>query len=59
MLETHGLVRFLMMFSDAYVPIVVRYAAGLMPISANKNETRKLFFWLFPSKDAEYTEDLV
>ena len=32
---------------------------GLMPISADKNETRKLFFWFFPSKDPNHTEDLV
>ncbi|KAF8335894.1 uncharacterized protein EI90DRAFT_2912314 [Cantharellus anzutake] len=33
--------------------------AGLMPISANKNETRKLFFWFFPSKDPQHVDDLV
>lgn len=32
---------------------------GLMPISAAKNETRKLFFWFFPSKDAQHTDDLM
>ncbi|KAF8319697.1 alpha/beta-hydrolase [Clavulina sp. PMI_390] len=33
--------------------------SGLMPISSNANETRKLFFWFWPSKDPKYTDDLV
>ena len=32
---------------------------GLMPISGAHNETRKLFFWFFPSKDMKHTDDLV
>ena len=30
-----------------------------MPISSAHNETRKLFFWFFPSKDIKHTDDLV
>ncbi|QRV80164.1 Serine carboxypeptidase [Ceratobasidium sp. AG-Ba] len=33
--------------------------AGLMPISSNVNETRKLFFWFWPTTNAQYTNDLV
>ncbi|EPS45522.1 hypothetical protein H072_450 [Dactylellina haptotyla CBS 200.50] len=31
--------------------------AGLMPISADKNETRKLYFWFFPTLGGKDTED--
>ena len=30
-----------------------------MPISSKKGETRKLFFWFWPSNNPKYTEDLV
>lgn len=33
--------------------------SGLMPISGNQNETRKLFFWFWPTIDVKYTDDLV
>ncbi|CUA74019.1 hypothetical protein RSOLAG22IIIB_05365 [Rhizoctonia solani] len=33
--------------------------SGLMPISANANETRKLFFWFWPTTNQEHTDDLV
>ncbi|KAF9449019.1 alpha/beta-hydrolase [Macrolepiota fuliginosa MF-IS2] len=33
--------------------------AGLMPISANKNETRKLFFWFFPPGPQGSLDDLL
>ncbi|QRV94665.1 Serine carboxypeptidase [Ceratobasidium sp. AG-Ba] len=33
--------------------------AGLMPISNNANETRKLFFWFWPTTNAQHTDDLV
>lgn len=33
--------------------------SGLMPISGAKNETRKLFFWFWPTADAANTKDLV
>ncbi|TDL18856.1 alpha/beta-hydrolase [Rickenella mellea] len=33
--------------------------SGLMPISADPNETRKLFFWFWPTNDASHTDDLV
>lgn len=33
--------------------------SGLMPISGAANETRKLFFWFWPSKDAAHVDDLV
>ncbi|KAG8793197.1 hypothetical protein FRC12_003568 [Ceratobasidium sp. 428] len=33
--------------------------AGLMPISANANETRKLFFWFWPTTNKQHTNDLV
>ncbi|QRV94647.1 Serine carboxypeptidase [Ceratobasidium sp. AG-Ba] len=33
--------------------------AGLMPISSNINETRKLFFWFWPTTNAQHTNDLV
>ncbi|GAB1527085.1 hypothetical protein RhiTH_010260 [Rhizoctonia solani] len=33
--------------------------SGLMPISGNANETRKLFFWFWPTTNQEYTDDLV
>ncbi|KAF7321520.1 Carboxypeptidase [Mycena kentingensis (nom. inval.)] len=33
--------------------------AGLMPISADPNETRKLFFWFWPTSDAANTKDLL
>ncbi|KAG6837827.1 hypothetical protein H0H93_016195 [Arthromyces matolae] len=32
--------------------------AGLMPISGNKNETRKLFFWFWPTNNASNAKDL-
>ncbi|KII86786.1 hypothetical protein PLICRDRAFT_114108 [Plicaturopsis crispa FD-325 SS-3] len=33
--------------------------SGLMPISSDPNETRKLFFWFWPSNNASNTEDLI
>ncbi|KAG8736653.1 hypothetical protein FRC10_009061 [Ceratobasidium sp. 414] len=33
--------------------------AGLMPISGNANETRKLFFWFWPTTNKQNTNDLV
>lgn len=33
--------------------------AGLMPISGAKNETRKLFFWFWPTNNPANTKDLV
>lgn len=33
--------------------------AGLLPISDDPNETRKLFFWFFPSTQAETQEEVV
>jgi carboxypeptidase D len=33
--------------------------AGLLPISDNPDETRKLFFWFFPSLMAENPEEIV
>ncbi|EMD95261.1 hypothetical protein COCC4DRAFT_64974 [Bipolaris maydis ATCC 48331] len=33
--------------------------AGLLPISNDKNETRKLFFWFFPSTQAKTPEEIV
>jgi len=33
--------------------------SGLMPISSDPNETRKLFFWFWPSNNASLTEDLI
>ncbi|CAE6409236.1 unnamed protein product [Rhizoctonia solani] len=33
--------------------------SGLMPISGNANETRKLFFWFWPTTNQEHTDDLV
>ncbi|CAE6433175.1 unnamed protein product [Rhizoctonia solani] len=33
--------------------------SGLMPISANANETRKLFFWFWPTTNQQHTDDLV
>ncbi|KAF8604918.1 alpha/beta-hydrolase [Ceratobasidium sp. AG-I] len=33
--------------------------SGLMPISGNANETRKLFFWFWPTTNAKHTDDLV
>jgi carboxypeptidase D len=33
--------------------------AGLLPISDDPNETRKLFFWFFPSTQAETPEEVV
>jgi carboxypeptidase D len=33
--------------------------AGLLPISDDPNETRKLFFWFFPSTQAETKEEVV
>ncbi|ESK93701.1 carboxypeptidase cpds [Moniliophthora roreri MCA 2997] len=33
--------------------------AGLMPISADPNETRKLFFWFWPTTNIEHTKNLV
>lgn len=33
--------------------------AGLMPISGNANETRKLFFWFWPTTNTQHTDDLV
>ncbi|KAK0212398.1 alpha/beta-hydrolase [Desarmillaria ectypa] len=33
--------------------------SGLMPISADPNETRKLFFWFWPTNDASSTNDLL
>lgn len=32
--------------------------AGLLPISANANETRKLFFWFFPSSNPAATDEI-
>ncbi|KAI0262574.1 alpha/beta-hydrolase [Gloeopeniophorella convolvens] len=32
--------------------------AGLMPISGKKNETRKLFFWFWPTTNASNAKDL-
>lgn len=60
MLETLGLV------SDSRVDpsyglllIQPLFSEGLMPISGDKNETRKLFFWFWPVKDPKHTDDLV
>jgi carboxypeptidase D len=33
--------------------------AGLLPISESANETRKLFFWFFPSTLEETPEEIV
>lgn len=33
--------------------------AGLMPISGARNETRKLFFWFWPTNNPAHTKDLV
>ncbi|CAE6336317.1 unnamed protein product [Rhizoctonia solani] len=33
--------------------------SGLMPISGNANETRKLFFWFWPTTNEKHTDDLV
>lgn len=33
--------------------------AGLLPISGNKNETRKLFFWFFPPGPQGSVDDLI
>ncbi|RMZ72362.1 serine carboxypeptidase [Pyrenophora seminiperda CCB06] len=33
--------------------------AGLLPISDDPNETRKLFFWFFPSKTSHRPEEIV
>ncbi|KAJ7072612.1 alpha/beta-hydrolase [Mycena amicta] len=33
--------------------------SGLMPISGDPNETRKLFFWFWPTTDAANTKDLL
>ncbi|CAE6369106.1 unnamed protein product [Rhizoctonia solani] len=33
--------------------------SGLMPISGNANETRKLFFWFWPTTNQVHTDDLV
>ncbi|KZV87104.1 alpha/beta-hydrolase [Exidia glandulosa HHB12029] len=33
--------------------------SGLMPITSAAGETRKLFFWFWPSLDAAHTDDLV
>jgi carboxypeptidase D len=33
--------------------------AGLLPISDSANETRKLFFWFFPSTLEETPEEIV
>ncbi|KAJ9478020.1 putative serine carboxypeptidase [Pseudozyma hubeiensis] len=32
--------------------------AGLMPISKDPNETRKLYFWYFPSKNPKATDEI-
>jgi len=33
--------------------------SGLMPISGDPNETRKLFFWFWPTNNASNTKDLM
>ncbi|QRV94654.1 Serine carboxypeptidase [Ceratobasidium sp. AG-Ba] len=33
--------------------------SGLMPISSSPNETRKLFFWFWPTTNTQHTDDLV
>ncbi|CAE6419829.1 unnamed protein product [Rhizoctonia solani] len=33
--------------------------SGLMPISADPKETRKLFFWFWPTNNPQHTNDLV
>lgn len=33
--------------------------AGLLPISQNKHETRKLYFWFFPSTNPDAGDDVV
>ncbi|KAJ7502903.1 alpha/beta-hydrolase [Mycena galericulata] len=33
--------------------------SGLMPISGDPNETRKLFFWFWPTNNASNTDDLL
>ncbi|EIN06453.1 alpha/beta-hydrolase [Punctularia strigosozonata HHB-11173 SS5] len=33
--------------------------SGLMPISGDPNETRKLFFWFWPTRNASNVDDLV
>jgi carboxypeptidase D len=33
--------------------------AGLLPITQEKNETRKLFFWFFPSYDPNPRDEIV
>ncbi|KAJ7729524.1 alpha/beta-hydrolase [Mycena maculata] len=33
--------------------------SGLMPISGNANETRKLFFWFWPTNNASNVDDLL
>ncbi|KAF9268719.1 alpha/beta-hydrolase [Marasmius fiardii PR-910] len=33
--------------------------SGLMPISGNRNETRKLFFWFWPTSDIAHTKNLL
>ena len=32
--------------------------AGLLPISDDPNETRKLYFWFFPSTNPNATEEI-
>lgn len=32
--------------------------AGLLPITDDKNETRKLFFWFFPSQDPKASDEI-
>jgi hypothetical protein len=58
----HGLVPAICLVSFSSASLIVRElptGTGLMPISAAKDETRKLFFWFFPSTNSDYTEDLV
>ncbi|KII95995.1 hypothetical protein PLICRDRAFT_97584 [Plicaturopsis crispa FD-325 SS-3] len=33
--------------------------SGLLPISSDPNETRKLFFWFWPTNNASNTDDLI
>ncbi|KAL0581358.1 hypothetical protein V5O48_000734, partial [Marasmius crinis-equi] len=33
--------------------------SGLMPISGDPNETRKLFFWFWPTSDIAHTKNLL
>ena len=58
-LEIHGQVKLDISCCCRSNPDANDIYSGLIPISPAKNETRKLFFWFFPSKDAKHTDDLM